>query len=237
MKYFLNVCWSGVVLLKFWDVPLVSKSLFHPQCATGRTEAQASAIYDAGMGFIRQHLILSRWSVRRGVVNWQLKPKLHQYDHILYNCKLFRALASLFGRFLLCLTVWPWSNFQYVFFVQVFFLISFLKAHCKLTFWGTNPRYEHTFVDEDAMGWAKKLAVKFTRRRIIERSLVRSSRVRLLSLRWRAKALNASANKRALWKKITVIKRDWAWKRNDQSYFVTMSRTKVTLCPGCLGNR
>ena len=63
---------------------------------------------------------------------------------------------------------------------------------------GLNPRYEHTFVDEDAMGWAKKLAIKFTRRKIIERSLIRSTRVRLLSLKWRAKMLNGSANKRAV---------------------------------------
>ena len=76
---------------------LFVKSPFHPHCAIDRTEAQATAIYDAGMGFIRQHLILSRWSIHRGVVNWQLKPKLHQYDHIVYNCRLFRALACLVG--------------------------------------------------------------------------------------------------------------------------------------------
>lgn len=63
---------------------------------------------------------------------------------------------------------------------------------------GLNPRFEHTFVDEDAMGWAKKLAIKFTRRKIIERSLIRSTRVRLLSLKWRAKMLNGTANKRSV---------------------------------------
>ena len=88
-----------------------------------------------------------------------------------------------------------------LFFWQVFGVLNsvghnFLSQLQPLS--GLNPRYEHTFVDEDAMGWAKKLAIKFTRRKIIERSLIRSTRVRLLSLKWRAKKLNGTANKRSV---------------------------------------
>ena len=60
------------------------------------------------------------------------------------------------------------------------------------------PLHTHTFIDEDAIGWCKILANKVTKRKIVERSLIRSARLRLLSLKWRAKKLNASANYRAM---------------------------------------
>lgn len=63
---------------------------------------------------------------------------------------------------------------------------------------GLNSRFTHTFVDEDAIGWCKLLANKVTKRKMVEKSLIRSARLRLLTLKWRSKVLNASANWRAL---------------------------------------
>ena len=61
---------------------------------------------------------------------------------------------------------------------------------------GLNSRFEHTFCDEDSIGWAKLLASKRTRRGQIEQALTRSARLRLRALKWRVGKLNESANLR-----------------------------------------
>ena len=62
---------------------------------------------------------------------------------------------------------------------------------------GVNSRYEHTFADEDSIGWAKNAAFKIRARTHIEGKLLRLSRLRLMSMSWRVKSQNSSAARRA----------------------------------------
>ena len=47
----------------------------------------------------------------------------------------------------------------------------------------TNPRFVHTYVDEDAMRWAKQAARRCAPSRL-EWGLLRRARLRLHSMRW-----------------------------------------------------
>ena len=61
-----------------------------------RSEEEANAIYKAGLTFLKQHLVLSRQHVQKNIIAWQLKPKLHQMEHLLLQTKRYSALAVLF---------------------------------------------------------------------------------------------------------------------------------------------
>ena len=91
---------------------------------------------------------------------------------------------------------------------------------------GLNPRFQHTFVDEDAVGWCKLIASRTTQRKKIEDTLMRSARLRLLTLKWRARKLNTSANKRALRWKVSIALVSQTWVETVRSSFFVRLRKR-----------
>ena len=142
---------------------------------------------------------------RRCLLMWVAKPKAHVWNsiksyaanfpqphqswevmawwpagffHLLRNCKSESRWAA-----------WHWFDvIQALCVVWLVNLLFFLAVAWDL-YQGLNPRFFHTFHDEDAKGWAKSVARKVSRL-TLERSMLKCANLRLKMLSWHIPILN-----------------------------------------------
>lgn len=214
--------WSSSVLWMHLDLDVLLICNFHwARSYEFRTAQEAGQIYRAGMLFLQQHLALTKICARPGLcpvmfegigrflrplqakvayvdseakgacqrliwfeycqVSTETGPILDTYfrskvfHHLLRQTQTFRALDCI----LICTySICPWR---------------FGLLHLAIS--GMNPRFFHTFHDEDSMGWAKCVAKKVSRR-TLESAILKCANLRLALLRWRTSQLNNQSRRR-----------------------------------------